>query len=252
MTERLPTHGRVQCAICHEGKTYGFDQTVTGDGDWRITNNPLAWGCSEPEVVVLGFSKGPTQAGALASAAHDQIAFKGGRTNLAKILHHLRLIERPDSTIVDQAISDRSGKFHFGSLVRCTVERQDARKGWTGTGGGMLDRFVETDFGRLVVTSCAKAHLSRLPARTRVVIMLGLGSNLGYVRAARAAIEQARPGRWRTLSEVAYADEQIVVVHTEHFQSQGALLPNWLSEDRHPRGRWGLMAREAVARAMAA
>jgi hypothetical protein len=64
----LPAHGRVDCVLCHRGQTVSFDRTVTGDDDWRITANPLAWGNPNAEVVVLGFSKGPTQAGALAAA----------------------------------------------------------------------------------------------------------------------------------------------------------------------------------------
>src|SRR5258707_143695 len=75
--------------------------------------NPLSWGSRTPEVLVLGFSKGPSQAGALATQPHDQIAYRGGRTNLAKILHHIGLLTAPDSQLVDQAIADSSGRFHF-------------------------------------------------------------------------------------------------------------------------------------------
>lgn len=45
---------------------------------------------------------------------------------------------------------------------------------------------------------------------------------------------------------VADTDNKIVIVHTEHFASQGALLPNWLSGDKHSRGALGLQARDAV------
>jgi hypothetical protein len=69
----LPQPGRVVCAICHRGQPYAFDLTRMEDDGWRITNSPLAWGNPSPEIVVLGFSKGPTQAGALARVPHDQI-----------------------------------------------------------------------------------------------------------------------------------------------------------------------------------
>ncbi|MEZ5784747.1 MAG: hypothetical protein R3D70_24895 [Rhizobiaceae bacterium] len=115
-----------------------FDRTrrTEYDGKWRITTNPLAWGSDEPEFVVLGFSKGPTQAGALATAPHDQIAYKGSRTADGKILAHIGVMDRPaDGNLgraVDRLIADRRGRFHFGSLVRCTVERYDDQKmrGW--------------------------------------------------------------------------------------------------------------------------
>lgn len=252
----LPSQGRVRCALCHRGQPHVFDRTRTEEHGWRITNNPLAWGNPTPEVVVLGFSKGPTQAGAvLSSQPHDQIAYKGGRTNLAKILHHIGLLKAPDSRLVDQAIADRNGRFHFASLIRCTVERFDERelkpeKAWKGTGGGMLDKFVAHDFGRAVLANCSTRFLSDLPDQTKLIVMLGLGTAGNYVGACRRGLGKARPGAWRTINEVTYADSKVVVVHTEHFASQGALLPNWLSGERHERGRLGRLAQAGVKLAL--
>ncbi|MFN8720425.1 MAG: hypothetical protein ACK5YI_06325 [Rhodospirillales bacterium] len=247
----LPAHGRIDCAICHRGQAYKFDETRTVADGWRITANPMAWGNDEPEVVVLGFSKGPSQAGDLKQLRHDDIAFRKGRTNLAKILHYIELLDAPEARLVDQAISSRTGRFHFGSLIRCTVERYDPRKSaWSGTGGGMLDRFVATSFGKGVVATCSTRFLRDLPASAKLVVMLGLGSKNGYVRAARSALSAARAGSWKTINEVAYTDGRIVVVHTEHFAAQGPLLPNWLSGSLHERGRFGLQAREAVRLAL--
>lgn len=246
----LPEHGRVECAICHQGQPFSFDHTKTTAGSWRITNNPLAWGNAEPEVVVLGFSKGPEQTGALASQPHDKIAYRKGRTNVAKILHHVGLLPAPDSKLVDSAIADKSGRYHFGSLVRCTVERFDEKKElWTGTGGGMLDKFVATDFGSQVLSNCSARFLANLPSRTRLVVMFGLGTKGNYVSNCRKAYADARSGPWRDVNEVTYTDGEIVVVHTEHFASQGRLLPDWLSGDAHPRGKLGMLAREGVKHA---
>jgi hypothetical protein len=251
----LPELGRTECAVCHRGQPYAFDITRTEDAGWRITNNPMAAGNPRPEVVVLGFSKGPTQAGALASKPVEQIAFRGGRTNLAKILHHIGLLTAPSSLLVDQAIADRSGRFHFASLIRCTVERFDGKetepgKQWKGTGGGMLDKFIAREFGRVVLQNCATRFLSNLPVQTRLIVMLGLGSQGNHVGSCRQALAKARPGPWRTINEVTYTDGKVVVVHTEHFASQGALLPNWLSGELHERGRLGLLARQGVRMAL--
>jgi len=251
----LPGAGRIECAICHNGQPYAFDRTQTEGDGWRLTDNPLAWGNSSPEVVVLGFSKGPTQAGALAKQPHDQIAFRGRRTNLAKILHHIGLLTAPSGDLVDQAIADRGGRFHFGSFVRCTVERldpaePDLTKRWKGTGGGMLDKFMARDFGKTVVENCATRYLADLPPQTKLIVMLGLGTRGNYVQACRRVFTKARPGHWRTINDVSYTDEKVVVVHTEHFAAQGALLPNWLSRDMHERGRLGLLARAGVRAAL--
>lgn len=197
-------------------------------------------------MIVLGFSKGPTQAGALAARPHDEIAFRGGRGNLAKILHHIGLLPSPDGRLVDEAISNPAGRFHFGSLIRCTVEQHDPKKGWSGTGGGMLDRFADTPFGQDVISNCSKRFLSNLTDPAQLVVMLGMGTKQNYVESCRKAFAAARPGPWAPLNDVAYSDGRLTVVHTEHFAAQGALIPNWLSGNRHPRGRFGLLAREAV------
>jgi hypothetical protein len=252
-TSCLPAHGRVDCVLCHRGRATTFDQTTTEEGDWRITANPLAWGNPEAEIVILGFSKGPTQAGALASTPHDGIAYKGGRLALGKILAHIGLIhEEDDSTLrrtVDRIIADKLGRFHFGSLVRCTVERKK-RGGWTGTGGGMLDRFVASSFGAEVAGRCTATFLGRLPPSTKIVVMLGMGAGGNYIFEARRLFERARPGKWSTVNQVAYTDGAITVVHVEHFKSQGALIPNWLSGNLHPRGKLGLSARSAIQAAL--
>jgi hypothetical protein len=115
----------------------------------------------------------------------------------------------------------------------------------------MLDKFTKTPFGRQVLSNCIGAHLTGLSPRTKLVVMLGMGAGGNYVEECRRAFVASRPqATWRQINEVAYSDGQLTVVHTEHFKSQGALLPNWLSGDNHPRGKLGLMAREAAKKAV--
>lgn len=248
----LPEHGRVPCSVCFHPRQIEFDRTrLEGDG-WRITANPLAWGNSRPEVVVLGFSKGPTQAGALARAPHEHIAYKGSRKNVGKILAHVGLLRPSDPDTlageVDRLIADQAGRFHFASFIRCTVERFDSKKNqWSGSGGGMLDRFLQTDFGARVAGNCSRQFLAQLPDSVKLVLMFGLGTKLNYVDAAYSQFRKVRGGAWRWLNQVAYTDDKIVVVHLEHFASQGPLIPNWLSELIHPRGELGIQARQAVS-----
>lgn len=247
----LPVHGRVDCTLCHGGQPVIFDRTRRTEGDWRITANPLAWGNPNAEIVALGFSKGPTQAGALSATPHDQIAYKGSRLAVGKILAHIGLIPKQEpealKRTVDRLIADKGGRFHFGSLIRCTVERRDGNTGeWKGSGGGMLDRFVATSFGQEVAGRCSTRFLRDLPPATKLVVMFGLGTRGNYVREARKLVQQARPGQWRTVNEVSYTDGSVTFVHVEHFASQGALLPNWLGENSHERARLGILAREAV------
>jgi len=251
----LPKHGRVECNRCFVKSTPIFDQSREECDGWRITSNPLAWGNQIPKMVVLGFSKGPTQAGALTKKPHDQIAYKGSRLNVGKIMAHIGLIPLSPPEIlkqkVDELISDPNGKFHFGSLIRCTVERYDEKvKKWKGSGGGMLDKFVTTKFGRLVTENCTKEYLATLPNSTKLVLMFGLGTKQNYVKEAFKLYNNARPGQWNWINEISYTDQKIIVVHVEHFASQGALIPNWLGETHHERSRFGVMAQESVAKAL--
>lgn len=247
----LPVSGRIACTLCHVGPV-DFGRTVRTEGDWRITANPLAWGNPNAEIVVLGFSKGPTQLSALATAPHDDIPYANGRANIGKILARLELISPGNNAHYNREIAsliaDPNGRFHFGSLVRCAVEQKKTET-WTGTGGGMLDKFARSKLGSEVTRNCTDKFLSNLPSKTRLVLMFGMGSKLNYVRSCREAIAAARPGNWRTINEVAYTDSKITVVHTEHFKSLGALLPNWL-DSQTGRGRFGIAAHDAVRQAL--
>ena len=252
----LPHSGRITCTLCH-GRPIVFDETQTynEEKDWRITANPMAWGNDRPEVLVLGFSKGPSQAGELRRLPHNDIPFRKGRLNVGKILAHVGLLPSttPDELkrAVELAIADPEGRFGWGSLVRCTVERFDNKKErWVGS-GGMIDPFMQTRFGQQTSTTCATRFIGSLPIETKLVIMFGLGAGGSYVSAARKIIEKARPGMWRTVNEVAYTDSKITVVHVEHFASQGALIPNWLGQNDHDRARLGEFARAAVALTLA-
>ena len=249
----LPIHGRVDCKKCYSGDVI-FNKSREGkeDDGWRITANPLAWGNPYAEVVVLGFSKGPTQAGSLENTPHDDIAFKGSRLNAGKIMAHVGLIRKlPDDKLkqrVDKLIANKDGRFHFGSLIRCTVERFDTKENkWKGSGGNILDKFVSTKFGQCVASNCTTKYLADLPSSTKLVLMFGLGTKLNYVKEAFKLFKKARPGTWRYLNDVAYTDEKITVVHVEHFTSQGAHIPRWLGEREHDRAKLGRMAQEAVA-----
>ncbi len=188
---------------------------------------------------------------------HEDIAYKGGRLSVGKILAHIGLVQRGDprdqERQVNRIIADQAGLFHFGSLIRCTVERRDADDGWTGTGGDMLGAFIATPFGAEIASTCAERFLKDLPRSTKLVVMFGMGKKQNYVQDARKLISKARGTYMRTVNDIAYEDDHIVVVHVEHFKSQGNLIPKWLGEGEHAgdkRARFGRMAREAVGHAL--
>ena len=253
----LPSSGRIACSLCHAGKPVVFDetQTASAENDWRITANPLAWGNPHAEILVLGFSKGPNALGALAKASHDSIPYAGQRAWVRKILSRIGVVEKNSN--IDRLIADRTGRFAWGSLIRCTVERREKQE-WKSSGGGMLDKFVATSFGRTIANNCASNILRNLPAETKLVVLFGLGTKGNYVSEARKVIQRARPDRpWRTINEVAYTDGQVTFVHVEHFASQGRLIPDWCGEPDpkkgnavSPRSRLGELAYKAAQAAL--
>lgn len=248
--EKLPKHGRIEFTRCFGScDRIEFDVTQRTEDNWRITANPLAWGNDDPEVIVLGFSKGPTQSGALSKSPHNEIAYKGSRGNVGKILKHVGLLQldpgQDAGLAVSRLLADNSGRFHFGSLIRCTVERHDKNL-WKGSGGGMLDKFVSTPFGKEISNNCTTRFLKNLPIRTKLIVMFGMGMKLGYVHETFDLYRQARGGEWKWLNEVAYTDGKVTVVHVEHFASQGRYIPEWLGKEPGPRGSYGDQARDAV------
>lgn len=117
-----------------------------------------------------------------------------------------RPIRQNNSSNVNQLISDRTGRFHFSSLIRCTVERFDTKKqSWEGSGGGMLDGFVKTSFGSAVAGRCASRFLRELPSSVRLIVMFGSGTKLNYVESALAlfrALLDREPGLRSTTSPI--------------------------------------------------
>jgi len=173
---------------------------------------------------------------------------------VGRILAHVGLVKKgtleSQTAAVDRMIADRNGLFHFGSLIRCSIERYDRdEEEWTGSGGGMLDKFVSTPFGVEVAENCVSKFLVDLPKATRLIVMFGMGSRQRYVEEVRRLLSSTRGNRMRQFNEVAYEDDRITVVHVEHFASQGRLIPQWLGEGEyrdHPRSEYCRLARQTV------
>src|SRR5712664_2957981 len=91
----LPPHGRIACRRCFSGN--GSTQTI---GKWQMVNDPAAWGSATPRILILGFSKGFTQANAFRSDRFEDIPFKDMRTRLTEELRFLGVIGKSET--VDQ------------------------------------------------------------------------------------------------------------------------------------------------------
>lgn len=221
---QLPRHGRIACTRCFGSAdaVWGRSACEPGNG-WSIINNPMAWGNTAPRILVLGFSKGGNQNADIMARPHDDVAFRGGRANLSIILETLGLKQRDRP--IDQVISDQKGDFAFGSLVRCSVKKRDGEE-WVMSGKAIMTACLRDREMGIVIKNCVAEFLGNLPDGLRLVVMLG--NDAGYINGCFAAIREARP-RLKPINIVAYADEQVVFVHTVHFKAQGPTVPDWAS-----------------------
>jgi hypothetical protein len=222
MNKALPKHGYIGCRSCYpsHGNIYTFSNA---DGSrWRIEEPNAAWGSSNPEVLVLGFSRGGNQS--KPGLAFDAIAFKGMRTQLGKILAALAIVK---SGALDQRIRAFEKYLAFGSLIRCSVSQWDeATKNFSKSGNSILQRFAKGDVTSQIAEQCAKNYLLNLPETTRLVVMLG--NEEKYIRFCHVLVKKTR-GEARWVKSVSYDSKGIRFVHVIHPKAQGRLIPDWLA-----------------------
>src|SRR5690606_20450977 len=103
-------HGRIMCRRCFTND--GDAQTI---GKWQMINDPGAWGAAKPKVLILGFSKGSTQATAYRTGRFEDIPFKDMRKRLTEELRLLGIIGATEN--VDERMVASERDLAFGSLV---------------------------------------------------------------------------------------------------------------------------------------
>lgn len=226
----LPKHGWIGCSRCY---TTESGNRLLGAGSpptWKLERPNGAWGAVEPLVVVLGFSRGTRQS---RPRPFDEIAFAGMRESLSRILRALQLLK--DSDHVDRRICSTERDFHFGSLFRCSVAMWDARKSaYAKSGNNILEKFLASEETRKVAHNCTEQHLSAMPERTRLVVLLGNSED--YVEGCRSLFQRLYPDL-QSINEVCYSNGKITWVHAIHAAAQGDYIPQWLSGKPTPIGR---------------
>jgi hypothetical protein len=215
----LPSHGRIACTRC-----FPASQSLIEIGEWQVRNDPGAWGSANPSVLVLGFSKGATQVNIYQKGNFDDVAFGGrSRANLTAILQCIWLLKPEEH--VDEKIKKDETEFAFGSLVRCSLARWNAKKSTYETSGALIKKsFAEV---HSILHTCTQAFLHPLPDRTRLIVMLGVDD--GYIRECQKLIHKLYPANFRVINEVAYGTPQHIWVHLTHPSPGNGTRNQWLS-----------------------
>ncbi|MCK0107647.1 hypothetical protein [Marinobacter sp. S0848L] len=238
----LPEHGKINCRACFsdaEGSQRKPHQ------DWWMINDPGAWGSSTPDYLVLGFSKGATQSGIYNTGRFEDIAFAGMRPRLTQALQKIGLLEEDETS--DQKISDPESKIAFGSLIRCSVSRRDAKaskkKGrdvYACTGPLITKSFSEIPD---VINACASKYLGVLPKTVRVVVFLG--NSDGYVKGCQELLQRQFPDDFEQINDMAVHADGRVWVHIAHPSGLNGHFNTWLNTDSGP-GAKRIKAQQAL------
>jgi hypothetical protein len=218
-TRALPEHGPIQCRKC-----FTDDAEVTTVGQWKAVNDPGAWGAAQPTILVLGFSKGFTQADAYKTGTFEEVPFKKMRPRLTAALRRVGLLH--DTEIVETKFASAEQEFGFGSLVRCSLSRWNKKnRRWECTGQVMPLAFKEPV--KAMVHQCASTFLSELPPSVRLVVMLGTGDP--YITGCKALIRSMYRGQVTEINSVAYETPSVLWVHLTHPSRGNGYFSAWLS-----------------------
>jgi len=213
----LPEHGKIDCRLCYPADA----NEATPHRLWRMRNDPGAWGGREPEWLVLGFSKGSTQADYYANGSFDDVAFAGMRSRLERILKRLGAL--PSGVSLNDAIANPEGNIAFGSLIRCSVARQDSKAKYQCSGSLITKSFKEIP---QVIAACTNQFLKHLPDSVKIVVMLG--NNSSYVKPCHDLIREMFPEGVEELNEVAVRADGRLWVHVAHPSGANGHFERWM------------------------
>lgn len=218
----LPSHGPISCRRCFGG----VDGDTLEVGAWRAVNDPGAWGSSTPKVLVLGFSKGFTQANAYRAGRFEDVPFKRMRDRLAASLRLLGLAD--DDIHIDRRFVPTESDYGFGSLVRCSLSRLNPANGKRECTGAVMPKAFTEEI-RAVVRRCAETYLTALPPSVEIVVMLGTTS--AYIQACRALIRSLYGAAFSDINGAAYRTGGVIWVHVAHPSGMNGFHKNWMAAD---------------------
>lgn len=108
-------HGPLKCRRCFEV----HDSSIIEVDSWRLVNDPGLWGATDPVVLILGQSKGNTQARSWSLGEFDKVGFAGIRDRLARVLDRIGI--DIDVANPDKHFSSDEPNLAFASVLRCSL-----------------------------------------------------------------------------------------------------------------------------------
>ncbi|MDO6642102.1 hypothetical protein Q4557_19300 [Shewanella sp. 5_MG-2023] len=213
----LPQHGMLNCARCFNGCD---TKLIQPHPLWLLKNDPGAWGGSQPNVLVLGFSKGSTQTDIYKTGNFEDVAFGGGaRNRLDEVLKKLHLLEPYEH--VSNEITNPNSRFSFGSMIRCSLTREDKDGKHSSSGDLVVKSFKEVPH---IFDNCTEQFLSNLPQHLSLIIMLGVNDK--YISGCFEVFKKQYP-ELKRLNNVSYGFGDKTFVHVAHPSPANGHFNDW-------------------------
>lgn len=223
----LPTHGKIDCRKCFEIE----GKVVSPHPYWQMVNDPGAWGSNTPEYLVLGFSKGATQAGIYDGGKFEDVAFGGMRPRLTQALQKLGALS--SSQTVDEKINNPNSNIAFGSLIRCSVSRLDkqaSEKNGRDT-YGCTGPLIGKSFKEIpqVINQCAQTFLTDIPSTVKAIFLLG--NTDSYVKNCQLLVKNLYPEDFHQINPMAAKANNRLWIHLAHPSGLNGHFKTWLNEN---------------------
>jgi len=231
-------HGPLQCRVCFSGT----EKTLVL-GDWRLHNNPGYYGSSEPEILVLGFSKGANQNKVAEAGDFDKIAFAKARHRLKAVLETLYIM--PSDRNIDALMTAREQTFGVASLVRCSFCKM--KGGVCKTSGDVIPSAFTNASTLAIVQRCASTFLGKLPSHVKLVVLLGTSDS--YITKTKSIFSKLYTD-FSPINSCAFRAGGALWVYAAHPSPGNGHFDSWVSADMdNSSGQKRILALQALGHA---
>jgi hypothetical protein len=189
-------------------------------------------------VLVLGFSKGANQVGAIEKKPFDAVAFRGCRANLAQILRRLGISFGGQT--IDRTLTSNGHGIGYASLVRCSIA-QEKKGEWVSTGTIMPDALANP-WSRELMGRCVRHHLLPMPSSVQRVVLLG--NTDPYVAGVRELMREHYHD-FQSITPMGFSAAGRRWIFVVHPTAQGAHIKTWLKGGRDE--KQGAKCQQALA-----
>lgn len=220
----IPPHGRINCSKCFNTECEWDKNNIEAEG-YMLENNPCAWGSSNPQILILGFSKGYNQTRNILESNLNDIPFRKMRNRLDSALKRVGVLKEFES--VNQKINESETEFAFGSLIRCSISKFNPKKNkYEKTGNNILSSTFKNKFAGQIAHNCIEKYLTDLPEKTKLIILLGNDDK--YMEYLEELLTKFYPDINR-INQVAYKVKDKTFVHIAHPSGQNGHFGSWLN-----------------------